>query len=97
MRVEIKDPTVHEHKGVSTKNGKPYALREQSGWAEMGKAYPVEVRFLLRDNQAAFGVGIYEAGVECFWVDRRGNVSFDLAKMRPVAKPQVVATPAQAR
>jgi hypothetical protein len=96
LRVEIKDPTVREHKGTSAKTGKPYNMREQSGWADLGKAYPVEVRFLLRDNQVAFGAGTYDAGVECFWLDRRGNLSFDLSKMRPAVKPQVVAPPARA-
>jgi hypothetical protein len=93
MRVEVKSAEVREQSGTSKTSGKPYELREQAAWIDLGKAYPVEVKFLLQKGQQPFAVGHYDAGTDCFWVGRGSNLNFDLSRMKPA---KVAAVPSAA-
>ena len=51
--VEVKSSEVASKSGTSARSGKPYHIREQSAYAVFpGKAYPVEIKFSLGDDQA---------------------------------------------
>lgn len=82
IRVEIKSPDVAEHRGTD-KQGRPYLIRKQHGYLDVGKAYPVEVSIRLQDGQAAFVPGWYELTAECFYVARYGEVGVELSKIKP--------------
>lgn len=86
MRVEVKAESVTLREGVARATQKPYSFREQTAWVDLGRAYPSEVRFVLGDRQQPFPPGWYEAGPDCYTVDRNFNLTVDLRKMRP-AKP----------
>jgi helix-destabilizing protein len=91
MRFEVKSAAVNEKRGTS-RAGKPYVIREQAAYMDVGKAYPVEVKINL-DDLAPLEVGFYEVTKECFYVQRYGDVAVDLSRARRVA-PASVAAPA---
>ena len=92
LRIEIKDPTAKTRSGTSGRTGKAYSMREQTAWVHMGKAYPVETRITLGDEQEAFAVGEYTLTPECFRLNRYGDLECDLRFMRSTsaAKPAAV-------
>jgi hypothetical protein len=65
IRLEIDSQDLNEIKGVSAKNGKPYHLRLQSGYAHVvgpdGKAskYPEKFEIMLESDEAPFPSGMY--------------------------------------
>lgn len=84
LTFEVKSEDVVEKRGTARQSGKPYLIREQSAYLDVGKAYPVEVKINL-DDLAPFKAGTYEIGRECFYVQRFGDVGVDLKHARPVA------------
>lgn len=92
IRFEVKSSDVREKRGTS-KAGRPYLIREQSAYMDVGKAYPVEVKIGL-DDLAAFEPGTYEVGPQCFYVQRFGDVGVDLSKARAVPGSAKSATQA---
>lgn len=85
MKVEIKSSEIETRSGQG-KTG-PYTIRKQSGYLDTGKAYPVEVRIRLDDQQPAFAPGTYEIGPECFYVAQYGETKVDLSKVKPMRAP----------
>jgi len=83
VRVEIKSTEVAEHSGTD-KGGRPYVIRKQHGYLDVGKAYPVEVAIRLDVKQEPFKPGWYVLGPRCFYVRQFGEVGVDLSKMEPV-------------
>ena len=82
MKIEVKTTEVKEKKGTSQK-GKPYSIREQSAYLDIGKAYPVEVTIALDNGMSAFSPGIYEITTKCFFVKSFGQIGVDLSKIQP--------------
>lgn len=93
IRFEVKSVDVKERRGVARASGRPYVIREQAAYMDVGKAYPVEIKLLLEDL-APLEPGLYEVVKECFYVGRYGDVGVDLCKARPVAAAQAQARPA---
>lgn len=93
IRFEVKSTEVKERRGTAKASGRPYVIREQAGYMDVGKAYPVEIKLVLEDL-APLEPGVYEIGRECFYVGRYGDVGVDLCKARPVANAQAQARPA---
>lgn len=91
LRFEVKSTEVREKKGTATKTGRPYLIREQNAYLDLGKPYPVEVKVNL-DDQGPFDVGVYEITKECLYVGRFGDVQLDLKHARrlvPAQQPKV--------
>lgn len=84
LKAVVKDGTPVVKSGVSKKTQRPYSMRVQSVWVDLGKAFPNEVQVTLADGQAPFPVGEYEIGLECFHVSSFGDIAVDLRKMKPV-------------
>jgi len=82
MKIEVKTTEVVEKKGTSQK-GKPYSIREQSAYMDIGKAYPVEVTISLDNGQPPFSAGVYEITPKCFFVKSFGQLGVDLSKIQP--------------
>lgn len=82
MQFEVKSEVVNEKRGTS-KLGRPYLIREQQAYLDVGKPYPVEVKINL-DDLAPMKPGKYEIVKECFYVQRYGEVAIDLSKARMV-------------
>lgn len=92
LKIMIKDPAITTNAGTSRRTGRGYSIRSQTGWVELpGKAFPVEVRITLGDEQPAFGVGDYTIAAGAFYVDRFGELKIDLAKMNKVSVGNVGA------
>jgi hypothetical protein len=82
VKIEVKSTEVIEKKGTSQK-GKPYSIREQHAYIDIGKSYPVEVTIALDNGMSAFSPGIYEITPKCFYVKSFGQVGVDLSKIQP--------------
>ena len=82
--IEVKSDAVRTISGVAKKTGKPYSMREQSGWCDLGKPYPVEVRWVLKDEQAPLSVGRYVLDESSVYVDRNGSLQINIRDMKAV-------------
>jgi hypothetical protein len=80
--IEIKSTAIQE-KNVRSKEGKEYLIREQSGWAHLGKDYPQEVRVPLEAGKPAYAPGTYAIEPGCLYVDRFGRLT--LGRLRLTA------------
>lgn len=89
VRFEVKSVDVKEKRGTG-RTGKPYVIREQSAYMDVGKAYPVEVKINL-DDLAPLDPGHYELTRDCFYVQRFGDVGVDLSKAKRVPAGNVKA------
>lgn len=58
MRISI-DTTETQTKSGTGKNGKPYSITTQTGYADTGKRYPSEVRIRLQDGEKPYAPGEY--------------------------------------
>lgn len=90
LKVEIKSAEVSERSGISEKTGKPYTIREQTGYAFIeGEAYPVKIKLPLDRDQQPFGKGYYQLAGSCFYVSKYGRL--ELSKtlvLRPIQVQQ---------
>lgn len=58
MRITIDSNEVTRRTGTNSRG--PWELRSQTGYADMGKRYPSEVKLRLKDGQPAYEPGDYE-------------------------------------
>lgn len=96
IRFEVKSVEIKERKGVGKRSGKPFEFMEQSAYMDVGKAYPVEVKFILDGGVVPFEPGQYELTSQCFYVDRFGGVQVDLSKAKAVPSALVGGKPVMA-
>jgi hypothetical protein len=87
--IEVKSAQFLLREGIARGSGKPYSMREQSGWVDTGKPYPQEVRWILADRpqlQAPVEPGKYVLDETAVWVDRNGSLQIDIRRMKPIAQ-----------
>lgn len=84
IRIQVKDTAVSERRGNAKRTNKPYVMRTQSAWVDLGKAFPVEVRVTLGDDQAPFPVGDYTLATQCFHTNQWGELAVTLQHMQPI-------------
>ena len=63
MRISIDSESVQTKSGTG-KNGKPYSISTQTGYADTGKRYPAEVRIRVPDGQKSYTPGEYTIDFE---------------------------------
>jgi hypothetical protein len=85
LRISVKDGSVQTLRGNAKKTGKPYEMRKQICWVDLGKAFPVEVSVTLDSDQAPFPIGEYTLSKRCFFVSQFGDLKCDLRHMQPVS------------
>lgn len=81
--VDIKLPHITQKAGIS-RNGKPYNIREQFGYLDMGKPFPVEVKIPLEQDAPAYPAGQYVVDPGCIYIDRYGQIALGRIKLIPV-------------
>lgn len=91
LKAVVKDGTPVVKSGVSKKTQRPYSMRVQSVWVDLGKPFPNEVQVTLGDQQQPFPPGEYVVGLDCFHVSNFGDISVDLRKMQPRLQAAKVA------
>lgn len=65
MKIEVKSVDVNVKAGTSKKTGKPYSIREQGAYLFVeGEPYPQRCVLQLGDEQAPYGVGLYDTADE---------------------------------
>lgn len=98
IRVSIAQTTVRELSGVSSKTGKPYQLRFQTGYAHTvdkdgnPPAYPEKFEISLDREQPAYQPGDYTLHPSAVYVDRDNRLAVS-ARLTPA--PKAPATPAK--
>ena len=66
MQIEISSTQIEEIQGE--KNGRPYHIRKQSGYAHMGGKYPEAISFSLPKDAQPYPPGMYSLAVDNFYV-----------------------------
>lgn len=89
LSVEIKSTDVSEFSGISSKTQKPYSIRKQKAWINLGQDYPEQIEINLERDQQAYPVGRYVLSPESFYIDRNKQLS-----LRPILKPAAASTKA---
>lgn len=90
IKIEIKSTDINTKSGVSGKTGKPYTIREQSGYAHThdrdGKLfeYPVQMKVSLQDGSQPYAPGFYTLAPESLYTN-----GFQQLAITPVLKPLV--------
>jgi helix-destabilizing protein len=91
IQIEIKSTDIEDKRGIS-RAGKPYHIREQFGYADLGKEYPVEIRVPLDPTAPPYAVGNYSIHPDSLYVDRFGRLTLGRLKLIPAgAKRQAAA------
>jgi hypothetical protein len=88
--VEVTKVEVSEKRGTG-RNGKPYLIREQLAWAQMGKEYPISMSVSLGDDDAPYQPGKYQITEECLFIDRYGQLAVGRVKLQRVAASAAAA------
>jgi Helix-destabilising protein len=83
IKIEIKSSEATQRTIKSKKDGKEYIFRNQSGWVDLGKAYPQEIQIPLDSEHAPYQVGKYIMDPTCLYVDRYGNLSLGRLRLVP--------------
>lgn len=83
LRIVVKSTEVQSRSGNAKRSGKPYTMRTQHAWVDLGKAFPQEVRITLGDEQAPFPVGEYTLSPQCFLLNQWGELGVSLQHMTP--------------
>ena len=82
---EIHSEEVHEKSGISARTNKPYTLREQEAWVQIGEApYPQRTKLMLPDGQVPYKKGKYKMHERSFKIGR-----FDAFQVEPILVPLV--------
>jgi hypothetical protein len=63
MRISIDNNEVQTKSGIS-KNGQPYEIVTQTGYVDLGKRYPSEVKIRLKDGSKPWPPGEYTLDTE---------------------------------
>jgi hypothetical protein len=82
IQIEIKSTDVDDKRGTS-RAGKAFHIREQFGYADLGKAYPVEVRVPLDPTAPPYPPGSYSIHQDSLYVDRFGRLTLGRLKLVP--------------
>lgn len=94
IKIEVSSTTVEEKSGMG-KNGKPYLIREQVGYAfvldEHGNPdkYPVKCRLSLEMDQAAYRPGMYSIDPRSFMVGDYDRLALGRVRLQPQAAAAV--------
>ncbi|HEB5398756.1 single-stranded DNA-binding protein (plasmid) [Escherichia coli] len=77
LTVEIHESqvSVKERSGVSQKSGKPYTIREQEAYIDLGGVYPALFNFNLEDGQHPYPAGKYRVHPASFKINNFGQVA----------------------
>lgn len=60
--------------GISQKNGKPWKMITQIGYAHTGGKFPVEMKVKLQDGQPAYTAGKYILSINSLEVNPYGDL-----------------------
>lgn len=81
--VEVKSTDIFQKTVRSKRDGKEYTIREQTGWVDMGKDYPQEIRIPIETGKDAYPKGKYLMDPSCLYVARYQTLS--LGRLRLIA------------
>jgi len=78
--------TAIQEKNVRSKEGKEFLIREQIGWAYIGKDYPQEIRVPIEPGKTAYAPGNYDIDPSCIYPDRFGKLHLGRLRLCPMGR-----------
>lgn len=92
LTIEIESTELNIKSGNSARTGKPYQIREQTGYVHIPpNKYPQPIKITLEDDAQPYQPGKYQLADNSFFVGR-----YDDLQMRPRLVPVVASTARQA-
>lgn len=91
IRIEIDSVALTPKSGTS-KQGKPFSFREQSGYAYTLDAngnphkHPQPIKFVVDADQQPYPVGMYTLDLASLYVGRFGNLEVGHLKLKPLVQ-----------
>jgi hypothetical protein len=88
MIIKVESADLRKVEGVAKKSGKPYCFFEQTAWADIGKAHPVEVKWVVPEQNGQpqpYAVGNYVLDESAVYVDRNGSVQVNMRSLKRYA------------
>jgi hypothetical protein len=94
MRVSIDTTDIKSVKGSNDRG--PWEIRTQTGYADLGKRYPSEVKVRLKEGEGPYAPGDYEVDLsKSAYVSKYGSLALSeelvLMPVSAAAKPQLKA------
>jgi hypothetical protein len=88
MRILIDNETVTTKSGTAKASGKPYSIREQTGYVDKGERYPEKIKIQLEGEAKPFKPGEYELDIDAScYVGRFDSLELSTAlKLVPISK-----------
>lgn len=91
MKVQIDDTEVTTRSGTNSRGG--WEMRSQTGYADLGKRYPSEVKVRLKDGHAPYPPGEYEVDLaKSCYVSKYGALSLSEELVLIPAQPVKLAS-----
>lgn len=92
LTIEIESTELNIKSGNSARTGKPYQIREQTGYVHIPpNKYPQPIKITLEDDAQPYQPGKYQLGDNSFFVGR-----YDDLQMRPRLVPVAASVSRQA-
>lgn len=85
IKIEVRSTVVTNVSGTS-KNGKPFSIDKQEGWAHFpDQPYPLRIEISLGRNSTAYAPGFYKFDAKSFYVDRFNSLTLGRLELVPMA------------
>ncbi len=88
IKIEIKTAAVEEFSGISKKSGKPFTMRNQTGYANVvdrtGELLRQAVKITLEDGQQPYAPGFYQLAPNSIYVDSFSRLIIGRVVLIPV-------------
>ena len=82
--IEVKSTELMQKTVRGKKDGKEYVIREQTGWIDVGKDYPQEIRIPIEIGKEAYPKGKYLMDPSCVYIARYQTLSLGRLRLIPL-------------
>lgn len=86
LLVDVTKVEVREKRGTS-RQGKPYTIREQAVWAQTGKEYPESMTVRIEDGEPPYQPGRYVVSEDCLYINQYGQLAIGRVRLQKAAQP----------
>lgn len=78
LTVEVVSNQINTRRGISKRNGNPYAIHEQEAYLHQGKQYPTQIKLSVDEVNGVpqpYAPGKYNLSEDSVYVDRYGGIA----------------------
>lgn len=92
MKIIVKNAEIEVKSGTSQKTGKPYSIKNQTGYVHFAhEEYPIEIKLRIRDEQAPYPPGEYTVDDRSFYVGKFKDFVAGTLALTPIRNLQAKA------